>query len=141
MDFRRFTLWFCSGYVGLWHVPSGIGIIVRIHIEDTSPRMFPSGYLLQSAALQQAYKSTRVCRAIGSCLASDAIRNPPHAHGLSQAASPASGVRGLSGGVWVLKRTPLPLLRTALALRHLPGAGRECSVMRHFNQVLRFGGL
>ena len=42
-------------------------------------------------------------------LAPDAIRNPPHENGLSQAAPPASGVRGLSGGIWALARiTPAP---------------------------------
>ena len=81
-------------------------------IQYCGTRCFVAGYLLQSAALQQAYKSesTRVClaRAIGPYLAPDAKHNPPHAHGLSQAASQSSGLRGLSGGVWALARTPPP---------------------------------
>ena len=40
--------------------------------------------------------------------APDAIRNPPHTHGLSQAAPPASAPSGLSGGVGALSRTPAP---------------------------------
>ena len=45
-------------------------------------------------------------RQFGPCSAPDAIRNPSHEDGLSQAVSPASGVRGLSGGVWALAQTP-----------------------------------
>ena len=59
------------------------------------------------------------------CFAPDAIRNPPHVHVLSHAASPASGVRWLSGGVCGGTNTPshTPLLWTVRAPLHLPGAG------------------
>ena len=65
---------------------------------------------------------------IGPCSAPDAIRNPPHTYGLSltQAASPASGVRRLSGWIWALAQTPPPLTPPPGAARaplHLPGTG------------------